>query len=110
MEREFILNIGNEPCVFLQAFHVSKLPNLHAEPHALSLSPCLPDQFVPLCVQGSLCPFHASEFGSHGSGLKRMEHPAAGQHDERLTKTAIKPPQWLTNLSNKIRLHLFNRN
>jgi len=50
MEPEFILNIGNEPCGFLQAFRVSKLPNLHAEPHALSLSPCLPNQFVPICV------------------------------------------------------------
>jgi hypothetical protein len=50
MEPEFILNIGNEPCGFLQAFRVSKLPNLHAEPHALSLSPCLPNQFAPLCV------------------------------------------------------------
>jgi hypothetical protein len=31
MEPELILNIGNEPCGFLQAFRMSKLPNLHGQ-------------------------------------------------------------------------------
>ena len=35
------MNRGHEPCGFLQAIRISKLPNLHAEPHALSLSPWL---------------------------------------------------------------------
>lgn len=49
-QAEFILSIGDEACGFLQKSHVSELANFHAKPYAFSLSPCLPNQFVPLCV------------------------------------------------------------
>jgi hypothetical protein len=88
----------------VQKSRVSRLANLQPKPHTVPLSPRLPNQLSPIRIQRLLGPFHGGMLRLHGSRVEAMEHPAAGQHGERLTKPGIKPLNRLAHFGDKVGL------